>query len=236
MNDDILEENEYAASAVRKIRSEYSIEKEMQLEAKLKQLSVENAIREGRPEAEGTINRKDFEYLLKSEFKLTGREIQNLLELITPSFDEKINFKSFFSFLRKGENFEDSFRRENNEESDEGELENTLRRDTAEFNIHGMLKEKFSKEDIVRLLPTKLNEYDKEYLREKIDYLNVKSGMEGYISYDDLLIAFVKSDINLSNDEIKSFLDGVPKEGKRLSNYSGVEEVTFEVDYPTIRG
>ena len=79
MNDEILNENEYAASAVRKIRAEYSIEREQELEYKLKQLSLENAAREGRSDPEGTINRKDFEFLLKSEFKLTGRERRRIL-------------------------------------------------------------------------------------------------------------------------------------------------------------
>jgi len=196
MNDEILQGNEYALSAVKKIRAEYSIEKEQELEFKLKQLSQENALREGKSSAEGTINRKDFEFLLKSEFKLTGREIQNLLELITPSFEDKINFRSFFSFLRKGENFEESFKRENIEETDEEEYDNTLKRDTAEFNIHGLLKDNFNKEDSLRIFPTRLNEYDKEFLRERIEYLNLKNGLEGFITYDELVLVFVKSNIN----------------------------------------
>jgi hypothetical protein len=196
VNDEALKDNEYAMSAVNKIRSGYSIEKEQALEAKLAQLSRENAVREGRPSESGVVNRKDFEFLLRSEFKLTGREIQNLLELITPSFEDKINFKSFFSFLRKGENFEDSFRRETQDEADDEEYDNTLKRESADVNLQGMLHQNFNKEDALRLFPTKCNEYDKEFLRERIDYQNAKNGLEGFVPYDDLVLVFVKSNIN----------------------------------------
>lgn len=198
LNDEALGENEYAMSAVNKIRAGYSLEKEQALEAKLAKLSLENAQREGRSGDSGVINRKDFEFLLRSEFKLTGREIQNLLELITPSFEDKINFKSFFSFLRKGQNFEDSFRRDNYDDAEEEyeEYDNTLKRESADVNLQGMLKQNFHKEDSLRLFPTKCNEYDKEFLRERIDFLNAKNGLEGYVPYDDLVLVFVKSNIN----------------------------------------
>lgn len=198
LNDEILKDNEYALSAVRKIREEYSLEKEQELENKLKQMAFENASRDGRPESEGSVNRKDFEFLLKSEFRLTQREIQNLLELITPSFDDKINFRSFFSFLRKGENFSDSFKKGTShphQPSEDSDYENTLRRDTAEFNIHNTLKNNFNKEDSLRIFPSKLNEHDRDNLRERIDHLNVKGGLEGYVSYDDMVLVFVKADI-----------------------------------------
>lgn len=198
LNDEILKENEYAASAVKKIRANYTYEKEQELEEKLRNLSLEAAEREGRPFQEtNVINRKDFEYLLRSEFKLSGREIQNLLELITPSFEDQINFRAFFSFLRKGQNFEDSFRQQRLE-SPKGvdeDFENTLRRDTRDVNIHQTLKSQFRKEDSLRTFPLRCNEYDKEYIRERLDYLNVKSGLEGYIPYDDMVLLFVKSDI-----------------------------------------
>lgn len=198
LNDEILKENEYAASAVKKIRANYTYDKEQELEEKLRNLSLEAAEREGRPiQDTNVINRKDFEYLLRSEFKLSGREIQNLLELITPSFEDQINFRAFFSFLRKGQNFEDSFRQQRFE-SPKGvdeDFENTLRRDTRDVNIHQTLKSQFQKEDSLRTFPLKCNEYDKEYIRERLDYLNVKSGLEGYIPYDDLVLLFVKSDI-----------------------------------------
>jgi hypothetical protein len=42
---------------------------------------------------------------------------------------------------------------------------------------------------------------------------------------------FVKSDIEWTNDEIKAFLDSIPRDGKRSTNYSGVEEIQFDVDY-----
>lgn len=147
LNDEILKDNEFASSAVAKIRASYSEGKQRELEEKLQKMAKNN---------EGVVNRKDFEFLLKSEFKLTNREIQNLLELITPSFDEKINFKSFFSFLRQGQNFEDSFRKLEIEEPEEEEFENTLKRASfGGFNMHGMLKEQFNKEDMLRLFPMK---------------------------------------------------------------------------------
>jgi hypothetical protein len=189
MNDEALKDNEYATSAVNKIRSGYSIEKEKALEAKLAKLSREK----------GVVNRKDFEFLLRSEFKLTAREIQNLLELITPSFEDEIKIKSFFSFLRKGQNFEDSFRKETQDEADDDydeEYDDTLKRETAGVSIQGMLHQNFRKEDALRLFPTKCNEYDKEFIRERIDYQNAKNGLEGYVPYDDLVLVFVKSNIN----------------------------------------
>jgi palmitoyltransferase len=197
LNDEVLRENEHAFSAVKKIRASYTIEKEQELEAKLKQLTLETAEREGRESEDSAIvNRKDFEFLLRSEFKLTGREIQNLLELITPSFDNQINFKSFFSFLRQGQNFEDSFRRNDEEEDIEEDFENTLKRDTQNMNMQGALKNQFHREDSLRTFPLKLNEYDKEFVREQLDYLNAKKGMDGYADYDELVLLFVKSKIN----------------------------------------
>lgn len=233
MNDEILKSNEYAASAVKKIRAGYTYDKELELEEKLRMLSLESAERDGYPDDSNVVNRKDFEYLLKSEFKLTGREVQNLLELITPSFEDNINFKSFFSFLRKGQNFEDSFKQQQQEETEEDEnrFENTFKRDTREMNIHGLLKSQFNKENNLRTFPLKVNEYDREFLRERFDYLNIKSGMDGYIDYDDVVLTFVKSKINCSNEEIKAFLDSISKEYKRSRTIAGIEEVQFEVDY-----
>ena len=136
LNDDILHENEYAASAVEKIRQQYTIEKEQDLELSLRNMAIDSAQREGRdPNDIRVVNRKDFEYLLKTEFNLTGREVQNLLELITPSLDEKINFRNFFEFLRKPIKYEDSLRQEAPSpryEQAEDIFENTLKRDTGE--------------------------------------------------------------------------------------------------------
>ena len=112
LNDEALHDNPHALNAVNKIRASYTYEKEMEVSEKLKNLALEAAEREGRHiDDSSVVNRRDFEYLLKTEFKLTGREVQNLMEIIAPSFEDKINFKSFFRFLRKGENFENGFNR-----------------------------------------------------------------------------------------------------------------------------
>lgn len=199
LNDQILKDNEYASSAVRKIRANYTQEKEYALEEKLRLLSLEAAEREGRPvEDSGIVSRRDFEFLLKSEFNLTGREVQNLLELITPSFEDNINFRSFFSFLRRGQNFEENYRTNDYEvsEGEDEQFENTLKRDSNGLNMQHLLKNQFNKEDNLRTFPLKCSEDDNEFLREKFDYLNVKSGMEGYVDYDDVVLTFVKSKID----------------------------------------
>ena len=232
LNDEALQENPHASNAVKKIRAGYTYEKELELSEKLRNMAIDAAEREGRHIDDSTsINRRDFEYLLKSEFKLTGREVQNLMELIAPSFDNKINFKSFFRFLRKGENFEDSFKRniEDDEQSAEA-FENTLKRDESDQAFRN-LKSSLNKESSLNQFPLKWNDYDREYLKEKLDYINIKSGYEGYISQDDLLLLFTKSEIVATNEEIKIFLNSIPKEATRISSYSGEKELQIDIDY-----
>lgn len=234
LNEDALHENQYAASAVDKIRSLYSPERALEFEEKLRQLSIEAADREGRdPDESGVINRKDFEFLLKSEFNITGREVQNLLELITPSLDDKINVKNFFKFLKKPVSYEDSFRREDRNkrqhENIEDVFENTLKRDDEDgLNF---LRSEIKRENILQTFPTKLRPSDVEYFKSAIEYQNAKNGLDGYIPYDDAMLIFTKSNIDCTNREIKEFLDSIPREGKRITEFSGVREAQFDVDY-----
>lgn len=232
INDEVLNENQYAQSAVKKIRANYTAEKERDLAEQLRNMAIETAEREGKPFDENTfVSRKNFEYLLKNEFKLTGREVQNLMELITPAFEDKINFRSFFRFLRRGENFEDSFKRHpDDDDQSEEPFDNTLKRDENDQTFRN-LKASLNKENNLFTFPGKCSDYDREFLKERLDYMNLKSGYDGYISYDDMLLVLIKSDMNVTNDEIKAFLNSIPKEASKITSHSGFREVQFDIDY-----
>lgn len=134
-----------------------------------------------------------------------------------------LNFKLLFLL------FQIKFTSDDDEQSAEA-FENTLKRDESDQAFRN-LKTSLHKETSINQFPLKCSEYDREYLKDKLDFINIKSGYEGYISQDELMLLFTKSDIVATNEEIKAFLNSIPKEATRISSYSGEKELQIDIDY-----
>jgi hypothetical protein len=149
--------------------------------------------REMLPTDNNAVNRRDFECVLVDEFGLTEGEIKNLLELVSPAFEETINFKTFFSFLRTA--IHQTEQLEHPAPSEEGEREE---------------EEPAAPDHRVQNLYQYLTPVNKADIRDALEDFDSKHGLRGTINSKDLLLLLVESSLDAGIQTVKDFVAALP--------------------------
>lgn len=144
------------------------------------------------------IHRNEFEKILVEEFGLTEKEVKNLIQLVAPAFDDNINYKSFFNFLRSNVT---------QNEPVEGMMQPVSPREEEEtYNLTSDTDRK------INILTAMITPVIKAELLDALDSYNSRVGLRGTITYQDLMMVFLESSLKVETSVLKEFVSALPRE------------------------